>query len=144
MTLTENKQTDQLIKNWYNLRQRLETDETPFLTVVKYFLKFPKVKIYTDPYDQSTWPTPWELIAENQYCRINFLLAVAYSLQLTERFSNISPEIAIAIDSYSKTVYYLLIINDQVLGYADCIWCTVNDLPKSLIIQKKIQLGKLH
>jgi hypothetical protein len=142
--ITASKETDLLIKNWYNFRQQLETSKHPFTEVSNYFLSKPKAKFYTDPYDQSTWPTPWELIIENEYCPFNLILGICYTLQLTERFNDITPTIAIAFDNSSKEAYYLLIIKDQVFGYSDDEWTTVNSLPNTLTIKKKFEMERLH
>jgi len=108
-----------------------------------FFEQLPKVKIYTDPYDPDTWPTPWELIDENEYCQFNILLGICYTIQLTERFKNCHPKINVAIDTINKTVYYLLIINDKVYGY-DSNWIEASALPKSLKIQKMYAMKELH
>ena len=128
---------------WFKLRQNLETSSDPFLDVSNFFLKLPKVKFYTDPYDSSTWPTPWELVSENEYCEFNLILGICYTLQLTDRFKDITPTIHIAVDNVSKTVYYLLLIEDKVYGY-DIEWSAVADLPKSLKIQKIYNMQPLH
>jgi len=142
--ITESKETDNLLKNWYEFRQHLETSNDPFLEVSKFFLSKPRVKVYTDPYDQSTWPTPWELITENEYCSFNLILGICYTLQLTERFNDIKPVIAIAVDNYSKEAYYLLIIKDQVFGYSDANWIHIKELPNTLKIKKKFKMESLH
>ena len=130
--------------SWFNFRKYLETCEDPLNEVSSYFLKFPRVKIYTDPYDSSSWPTAWELIAENEYCEFNILLGICYTLQLTERFKDCQPIIKVMIDSESKTVYYLLFVKNKIYGYTDEEWIDVNDLPKSLKIQKIYHMDSLH
>ena len=135
------QQTRQLA--WYQLRQTLETSEDPFSDVAKFFLRLPRVKFYTDPYDSSTWPTPWELIDENEYCEFNLILGMCYTIQLTERFKDCRPTINLAIDIVNKTVYYLLCIDDRVYGYDDS-WITMSELPKSLKMQKIYPMKPLH
>ena len=127
---------------WYKLRQNLETSEDPFSDVANFFLRLPRVKFYTDPYDSSTWPTPWELINENEYCEFNLILGMCYTLQLTERFKDIQPKINVSIDTVNKTVYYLLFIDDKV--YYDEDWIDVKNLPKSLKTQKIYAMKQLH
>jgi hypothetical protein len=129
---------------WKNFRQSLETSLTPFEDVINFFHQFPHVKVYTDPYDQSTWPTPWELIDENEYCPFNLILAVCYTLQLCERFKNISPTIKISIDKINKTVYYLLFIDDKVYGYDYSSWISANLLPTTLNNIKIYTMPPLH
>ena len=67
------QKTKQRLVNWHAFRLQLENSETPLEDVVNYFQSLPRVKVYTDPYDQTTWPTAWQLIDENEYCQFNIL-----------------------------------------------------------------------
>lgn len=134
---------NRISSQWYELRQQLEWDPNPLETVAEFFERLPKVKVYTDPYNQDTWPTPWELIDENEYCPFNIILGICYTIQLTDRFKSYQPKINVAIDSVNKTVYYLLIIEDKVYGY-DSKWINITDLPNSLKIQKMYRMKELH
>ena len=141
--IVEDRLSQQNLSAWYNLRQQLETAADPLGDVTNFFQRLPRVKRYTDPYDENTWPTPWELITENEYCDFNRILGVCYTLQLTERFKNCHPTINVAIDRINKTVYYLLLVEDKVYGYDDD-WINVKTLPKSLKSQKIYAMKTLH
>lgn len=135
---------EQRFAAWRELRQHLETSKSPFDDVVNFFNQFPKAKIYTDPYDQSTWPTAWELIEENEYCPFNLILGVCYTLQLCERFQHLIPTITIAVDKHTNSVYYLLSIDKMIYGYEDDGWIMADRLPKSLKNIKIYNLPPLH
>ena len=141
--IVEDRLSQQNLSAWYNLRQQLETAADPLGDVTNFFQRLPRVKRYTDPYDENTWPTPWELITENEYCDFNRVLGMCYTLQLTERFKNCHPTINVAIDRINKTVYYLLLVEDKVYGYDDD-WINVKTLPKSLKSQKIYAMKTLH
>jgi hypothetical protein len=141
--LIEDRLQKTRLSAWYALRQQLEKSFDPLNEVANFFSKLPKVKFYTDPYDTACWPTPWELIDENEYCRFNLILGICYTLQLTERFKNIQPKIKLSIDNNDKTVYYLLFIDDKVYGYEN-EWIDAADLPKSLKTQKIYAMKQLH
>ena len=143
MLLADRKQKTRLL-SWKHLREKLEQSSKPLEEVTDYFLNLPKVKFYTDPYDQTTWPTPWELIDENEYCQFNTILGICYTLQLTERFKNVQPTINVAIDKINKTVYYLLFVDDKVYGYSPDEWISASQLPKTLKVQKKYTMKPLH
>jgi DNA polymerase elongation subunit (family B) len=136
--------TKQRLVDWHAFRLQLETSETPLDDVVNYFQSLPRVKVYTDPYDQSTWPTAWQLIDENEYCQFNITLAICYTLQLTTHFENSSPLIKIAIDRINKVVYYLLFIDNKIYGYDDNNWIPVDSLPKTLKYLKIYNMPPLH
>ena len=70
-----------------------------------------------DPYDQETWPSAWQLIDENKYCDFKKILAIYYTLSLTDRFKNSYFEIQIASDKEEHRTYFILIIDEQVIGY---------------------------
>lgn len=129
---------------WIDFRKQLETAHDPLSAVAELYSQTPKVKRSSDPYDRTTWPTPWELIEENDYCPINKILGVAYSLGLTDRFSNWQPIITIAVDNSNKCVYYLLYHDDKVYGFEDDAWIPVKNLPKSLITKKIYKLDCLQ
>lgn len=136
--------TQTTFSSWYKLRQQLETVEDPLILVAKFFHRLPRTKWYTDPYDQTNWPTPWELIEENEYCEFNLILGMCYTLQLTERFKKSKPLINVAIDTINKTVYYLLLIEDKVYGYVEEEWVGATTLPKTLKMQKIYSMSPLH
>ena len=132
------------LKPWIAFRDTLENSSTPFEDVSLYFERKLNTKNYTDPYDRENWPTPWELIYEDQFCLFNIILGIFYTLQLTERFKNSRPVINLVLDKTDKTVYYLLIIDDKVYGYLSEDWCSPKDLPKSLITKKTYVLDSLQ
>jgi hypothetical protein len=136
--------TKQRLVDWHAFRLQLENSETPLTDVVDYFQSLPRVKVYTDPYDQSSWPTAWQLIDENEYCQFNIILAICYTLQLTTHFENSSPLIKIAIDRINKVVYYLLFIDTKVYGYDDINWIPADSLPKTLKYLKIYNMPPLH
>lgn len=144
MYKTFDQKTELRFSAWRELRQKLETSINPLEDVVDFFQTFPKVKVYTDPYDDSTWPTAWQLIEENQYCQFNLVLGICYTLQLCNRFNHISPRITISIDTVTKSVYYMLFVDDYVYGFEDGIWIPENRLPKSLKNIKIYDMPPLH
>jgi hypothetical protein len=138
------KQSKQRLIDWYNFRQQLEQSKSPLEDTANYFSNAPRVKIYTDPYDQLTWPTAWQLIDENEYCQFNILLGICYTLQLTKQFQDTTPLIKIAIDKFNKTVYYLLFVDDKVYGFSDDGWISAKTLPKTLNYLKIYPMPPLH
>jgi hypothetical protein len=138
------KKLEKRLSAWQQLRQHLENSTTPLEDVVEFFNNFPHVKVYTDPYDQTTWPTAWELIEENEYCPFNIILAICYTLQLCKRFENSNLKITISIDKLTNSVYYMLFINNVVYGYEDGLWIPIETLPKSLKHIKIYTMPSIH
>ena len=105
------------IKLWRDFRKQLETAENPLLDVIYFWNNVPISSIAADPYDTKTWPDPWELLKENTYCEFTKILAIYYTLQLTDRFSQSSFEIHIVLDKKESAMKYLLFVDNQAIGY---------------------------
>jgi len=120
---------------WQEFRDSIESAEDPLQYVVDYYDHAPRVSINTDPWDESTWPGPWELIHENQYCTFCTVLGMCYSLQLTERFKESKFEIHIGIDRQRSRTVFLLMIDDIVIGWNEGL-IKRSELSTSLKIEK--------
>lgn len=128
------------LQSWSKFRESLETSKDPIKDVIDFYSQAPEVSIHTDPWTKSSWPDPWQLILENQYCGFCRVLGQCYSLQLTERFSGSVFEIHITIDRKKSDTYYMLYVDDIVLGYVADDYITQNELPDTLEIQKSYQM----
>jgi hypothetical protein len=132
------------LASWRDFRDSLEEHSDPLQAVISKYNEAPHVNIYfTDPWDQTTWPTPWQLIDENQYCEFNRVLGMCYSLQLTDRFKGSSFEIHISTDN-ALTQVYLLFINNNVLGWDETKYVHKDTLPKDLVSQKVYDMPPLQ
>ena len=134
------------LASWSDFRNRLETCGNPIQEAINYYDSAPRVSIHTDPWDNKTWPTPWELVAENQYCNFCIILGVCYSLQLTKRFTGQEFEIYIGTDiAKSKTMYVLQVGSDVVT-----VEQNGNDVKKQtkslykIAVEKQYTMCKLH
>lgn len=117
---------------WHEFREYLETAEDPFRSVIDFYKSAPLVSIQTDPYDQSTWPAPWEILRENLYCEFVKLLAICYTLQLTERLNGETFGIHIVRDDNNSDTLFLLFVGDTCIGYDYDTPVPVSELPKDL------------
>ena len=125
------------LSSWINFRKRLETSATPFEDVIKHYNTLNKCKLSVDPWDQKTWPDPWELLCQNKICDFTNSLGVCYSLQLTDRFSQSKFEIHICTDTINDEVMYPVIIDDQyVLCYKLNEVCQKAELPSNIVSQR--------
>jgi hypothetical protein len=132
------------LATWRNFRDQLELSASPLEDVIVFYKSAPYVSILTDPWDKSTWLGPWELLYENQYCEFSRVLGMCYSLQLTERFKDATFEIHIGMDHSKSQTYYLLCVNDYVIGYDEDEPVVQNSLPDSLVPQRIYVMHPLH
>ena len=112
----DKKYEDRLVL-WREFRDGLETSSDPIQEVIDFYNQAPSCLIAADPYTPSTWPTPWELLEENNYCSFVKILAICYTLQLTDVLSQASYEIHITRDNENSETYYLLYVDDIVIGF---------------------------
>ena len=126
-----NKDYEERLLIWAEFRKTLEVSKDPIQDTIDFFNPAPLVNIQTDPYSPSTWPDPGELIKENIYCRFVKLLAICYTLQLTDCLSEATYEIHITYDNENSSSHYLLFINDRVVGFKDNTHVNFKELPAS-------------
>lgn len=140
----ENTEYHLRISAWREFRDLLEESETPFSDLIQKYKRAPLVSIHTDPWDQSTWPTPWQLVEENQYCDFSCVLGMCYSLQLTNRFKDSNFEIHIASDETNSELMYLLFVDEKIIGIDDEDCIDRSDLTTQLFSQRVYSMPKLN
>lgn len=123
------------VDKWARFRKGLENHSNPFQAVIDFWNKAPISSRTCDPFDQSTWLGPWELIEDNNYCEFSKILAIYYTLVLTDRFKNKYFEIQVVNDKEAHELRYILLIDDIVIGYFYNRTVLQDELPLDLIIQ---------
>ena len=102
---------------WANFRKKIETSESPIEDTLDLWAQAPIKSFCADPWDKKTWPNPWEMILENEYCEFVKILGICYTLQLTDRFSQSRFEIHIVLDEEESNIFYLLFVDNLAIGY---------------------------
>ena len=110
------KKYEERLAIWRELRTDLEVSKDPIQDVIDFYSNASMCLIASDPYTPSAWPDPWELLEENNYCPFVKILAICYTLQLTDRFSQSVFEIHITHDKERSATDYLLYVDDHVIG----------------------------
>lgn len=121
---------------WRKFRDSLSTSSQPVQDVINYWNNIPQGTRNVDPYDQNTWPGPWEMIEENLYCEFTKILAIAYTLKLSNLYDDWQPIIKIGLDRTQSRLYYMLYLDDQVIGFDEDKSVHINELPKNIHIEK--------
>lgn len=134
------KKYEDRLRIWSDFRNSLENSRDPIQETIDFYSKAPLVNIVVDPYDKDTWLDPWQMIYENTYCNFSIILSIAYTLKLTERFSQSNFEIHICTDNSKSEVKYLLCVEDSVVGYRIDKAVKRADLPKELIFETKYSI----
>ena len=126
------KKYEERLQLWKQFRTNLETVEDPIQEVINFYNQAPKCLIAADPFTPSTWPDPWELLEENNYCSFVKILAICYTLQLTEVLKHEKYEIHITRDRKKSATYYLLYVDDIVIGFDADTYVHRTEMPNTL------------
>src|SRR5210317_587917 len=89
---------EERVKIWKDLRDELESHPRPFHRIIEFCNKLPISNKKVNPYDPSTQTLPWHLLEEGSFCEYEIAQLCAYTLQLTDRFSEANVEIHISKD----------------------------------------------
>jgi len=135
---------EQRLASWRDFRLTLETAEDPLQDCIDFWHSVPEVSFQADPYEQSTWPDPWQMIEENIYCAFVKILAICYTLQLTDRFTQAKIEIHITHNTEESTTQYLLLVDDRVIGFKGDTHVARSEIPKSLKSQQSYSMSPLQ
>ena len=138
------KHYEKRLAAWHEFRKNLDNDLDPIQTTIDFYKSAPRVNINCDPWDPDTWPTPWQLLQENEYCDYCIILGICYTLQLTNTFKQNNFEIHISIDRELTERYYLLHLNNVVIGYDTKTYINKDSLPTSLFSETVHTMPILH
>ena len=138
------KKFEDRLRLWHDFRVTLSNDPNPIQSAIDFWNHAPKTSRNIDPYDLATWPGPWQMIEENAYCEYTRTLAIVYTLQLTDLFTDWQPVFKVGIDKRQSRLYYMCIINDSVLGVDLEKSVHITQVPKGIHIQKIIELPVTH
>lgn len=120
---------------WREFRDSLEEAEDPIQTAIDFYNNAPLVSIQADPYSPDTWPDPWQLLQENVYCNFVKILAICYSLQLTERFADATFKIQVTRDRENSETSYILLLDDICIGYEFDRAISCEELPSTMTVE---------
>ena len=126
------KRYEERLVLWRKFRDELNSSLDPIQDAINFYNQAPKCLIAADPYTPSDWPNPQEILEENNYCSFVKILAICYTLQLTDRLSQAAYEIHITRDNEKSERYYLLYVDDLVVGFTGDTYVQRKDLPNTL------------
>lgn len=139
-----NKKYEDRLRAWSEFRKTLEHSNDPLTDVVAFYNKAPMVNIQVDPWDPASWLGPWELLYANSYCEFSKILAICYSLQLTDSFLDSSFQIHICTNTEDSEVKYLLYVDNRVIGYHYNSVIDIEEIPTALYTEIVYNMPKLQ
>ena len=138
------KKFEDRIDFWKKFRDNLEIDENPVQRTIDFWNTAPISAMSCDPFNRDTWPLAWQLIDENNYCDFSKMLAIYYTLSLTDKFKDSYYEIQIAADKAEQRIHYLLIMDDTVIGYRYNQAMKRSEIPTLWIHQSEVMKNHLE
>jgi hypothetical protein len=130
------KNYEDRLATWKKLRSQIDNEVDPLQVAIDFWKTIPKISRNLDPYDKTTWPDPWQMIQENAYCEYTATLAVGYTLMLSNCGKNWSYEIQVGLDRSQSKLYYMLIVEDLVVGFEQEKSVHISYIPKNIHIEK--------
>lgn len=121
---------DERMADWRGFRATLAEKEEAdqFAAVAAYWSRAPLLTIAYDVEAATTWPTPWEMMNANEWCR----KSVAIGMEATLRLAGIAAErlaLELMLDRTIQDLLFILKIDDQwALNYD---WGSVTLYPKT-------------
>lgn len=128
---------------WRSLRKKVDAYDDPLQLVWDHFrgAPFTPYNNKIDHYDQKSWPTPWEIIAENRYDDFTKSLIIGWTLLLTKKYCDSAILLKTMIDIDKNSEYNLVYVdNFWVINYSDFGPTTADSIPDSFIVENLIEL----
>ena len=130
------------LQTWYKLRQELQdlSIHDKCIKIDEWWQRCPLVNHHLHPDDILEWPTPWELLNDNNYCYYGRALGMIYTLLL----SGINDiDLVEATDYNNNDVVLVLVDNAKyVLNY----WpnTVVNNNLQDFTVTRRIDIDSLR
>lgn len=135
--------TEERLSSWFSFRKKLENSQSPLQDVCDFWKNCPFIPYNKniDPFNQYSWPSPWEIIQTNKYDDFTKALMIAWTLKLTDKFKNSNIEIRTIVDNTKTGRYNIIILdNEWILNFDDN--GPINDLKilDSFLIENLIEV----
>lgn len=137
------KSVDDRLSDWSAFRKTLDTSLTPFNDTCEFWRQAPYIPFNhkIDPFNQRSWPTPWDIIVSNKYDDFTKALMIGWTIKLTDKFKNSKIEIKTLVNDQKSCYYNVVYIDDEiVLNYNDNEPVAAEKLPDSFFIENIIEL----
>jgi hypothetical protein len=136
---------DDRLSAWTEVRRQVDSSQTPFQEIIDFWSKAPLLPVNPeiDPFYQSSWPTPWEIIENNRYDDFTKTVMMGYTVLLTEKFKNSKVEIRTLVDKDRKRLYNVVYIDDKwVLNFLDFEMIESDKISNSFRVENLILLQR--
>ena len=96
-----------------------------------------------DPYNQLSWPTPWEIIADNVYDDFTLAVMIGWTIKLSTQFMNSQVQVRTMVDKNRTQLYNLIYVDDYyVLNYERNTVVKAQDIDDSFLLENLVELAR--
>ena len=117
---------EECLQSWVQLREDCNNKslQEQLNQIAEWWGHAPRVKHVIHWNDKESWPTPWELLADNSYDELAIALGMSYTILMLDNI-NATVEIAQAKDGTASD-FYIALVDDRkyILNYDP--WLAVN------------------
>lgn len=134
---------DDRLSYWLDHRRKLERIDNPLESTCEFWNSAPFIPINrnVDPHYQASWPTPWEIIEQNQYDDFTRALMIGWTLKLTKKFKDSKVEIKTFVDNTRSREYNIVVVDDiWALNYVDTGPVDISNIPDSFRLENLVEL----
>ena len=134
------------IRHWRTFRSSLDaslSDEEHLMMTMNYWNQYPIVTRYIDPYTPENWPTPWELLTENEFCSSSLAYMMEQTLLMSadKRWLPNRLSLKYIDDKELSAEFIILVIDDKyVINYDLSSIINFDFIVKSCIIRHEYSL----
>lgn len=135
---------DQRLSAWLELRKQIDNVDNPLQAVIDFWQgKFNTAYNKSiDPFNQRSWPCPWDIISENIYDDFTIAVMMGYSLLLTGKFAKSEVQIKTMVDKNQTKLYNLVYVDEEwVLNY-ELTPVKAQDIPDSFRLENLVILQR--
>jgi hypothetical protein len=118
--------------------------EKAIQAVAEFWRDCPYNAYYLDPADPDSWPTAWDLVAENYYCDIAKALGMLYTVAYS-RHRQMPMELCVYSDPETGYVYNLSVFDKgkYVINFLDAEIVNIQQVKNKLVLKRRYSSTEL-
>ena len=135
---------DDRLSAWASFRANLALSSDPLQDVHDFWKTAPFVPVNNrvDPYNQSKWPSPWEIIVHNKYDDFTKALMIGWTLKYTKLYENASIVLKTVLDKNKNIAYNTICVDSEwVINYNDNAPVFMLDIENVFYLENVIELS---
>lgn len=137
------------VRHWRELRFSLtkdQTDEEQLLAVATYWQQFPVSMFYLDVDRPKYWPSVWQVLFDNDYCRSTLAYLMEQTLLMSDdRWNRTRLRLMLIDDRVNLEIFMILVAdNKYVANYSQDSIINFDFIAKNCIIQNEYKVITRH